>query len=61
MRKKWNASSVQISSCTVSTEEYNLLVDEWAKTVYLHFCQLSESKILVPETQMPSLAESAGA
>jgi hypothetical protein len=58
MKKKWECSHVQICSTAVSAEEYNLLVDEWAKTVYSHFCQLTLNQNSVPVT---SNQESAGA
>ncbi len=61
MRKKWECTQINICSTAISAEEYNLLVDEWAQAVYRHFCQLSSAKIEAPETQMPSVAESAGA
>jgi hypothetical protein len=61
MRKKWECAQINIYSTAVSAEEYDLLVDEWAKTVYHHFCQLSSDQNEVPVTQMPLTAESAGA
>ncbi len=59
MKKTWNCSSVDLIHSTLPIEEYNQLLDEWAEIVYRHFCQLSETKLKVPETN-PALAERTG-
>lgn len=49
MRKTWNSSSVQIFHSTISAEEYNQILDEWAEVVYRHLCQLSDDLSAVPD------------
>lgn len=60
MKKTWNVSSVDLIHSTVSAEEYNQILDEWAEVVYRHLCQLSETQPAVSETYMAQAAERTG-
>ncbi len=44
---------IEESYVTVRDEEFNQLLEEWSEIVYCYLCQLSEKKILVPETSQP--------
>lgn len=48
MRRSWERSQIEVIHSTVTAEEYNRLLEEWAEVVYLHLCQLSEIDTLVP-------------
>ena len=60
MKKKWEAKEVIHDFSTISTEEYNQLLDEWAEIVYGYLCQLSEKKVLVTNNSMPNKAGRTG-
>ena len=51
---------LKIDYVTISNEEFQQLLDEWAEIVYCHLCQLSEEKTLVTETLSPLAAERTG-
>jgi hypothetical protein len=61
MKKKWEVAQINICSTGIPTDEYNLLIDEWAEVVYSHFCQLSQDHSAAPATLTSSSTESAGA
>ena len=60
MKKTWNPSRVEIFHSTVSLEEYEQLLDEWAAIVYRHLCQLTEDQAKVSRNSMPLAAERTG-
>lgn len=57
MKRTWNSSSVDLLHSTVSAEEYNQILDEWAEVVYRHLCQLSANPPAVSETNEAHAAE----
>lgn len=56
----WKPETVETEFVTVSPEEFDRILDEWAEMVYRHLCQLHEKEILVPGTSSPNTAESTG-
>ena len=41
-KTKWEPRTVEVHYEPLSSEEYNLLLDEWATTVYWHLCELTK-------------------
>ncbi len=50
MKKTWECTQVKVVHSSISVEEYNQILDEWAEIIYRYFCQLSEKNSVVPET-----------
>ena len=53
---KWDAQSVEVQEFTVTRDEYNQRLDEWAAVVYDYFCQLSQDQKQAPESLTVPLA-----
>lgn len=60
MKRKWEMPEIHTSFTSIPTEEYNLLLDEWAEMVYRHFCQLPRDQTKVPVNQMSQRTERSG-
>lgn len=44
MKKTWECSQVEVVHSSISVEEYNQILDEFAEMIYGFLCQLPENK-----------------
>ena len=49
MNRTWDFK-INCDYSTISSDEYNQVLDEWAELVYSHFCQHNSDSATVPVT-----------
>jgi len=59
-KELWESAPIDIEFVTIGSDEYEVILENWAETVYRHLCQLHEIEISVPQTSTPLAAESTG-